>query len=174
MLMRSTFVHCLCMFPRCAVRRAEGYCVYVSWNCSQCRCNMCRFSTGLFDEKEFNFARTMGRFWTNVAASGNPNLRDSSARGVSPATLTPIHCHCDSISGKLKWGPTHTRCALEHAMWKGLPMCDTSLNRVILCSTHAYYYVMCKYRRMHRVSICLVGVMLVTDATWHVTHRGRT
>ena len=30
-----------------------------------------------FNDKEWNFARTVGRFWTNVAASGDPNCRDS-------------------------------------------------------------------------------------------------
>jgi carboxylesterase type B len=30
-----------------------------------------------FNEKEFDFSRLIGRFWTNFAASGNPNTRDS-------------------------------------------------------------------------------------------------
>jgi len=32
-----------------------------------------------FDEKEWAFARTVGRFWTNVAASGDPDVRASEA-----------------------------------------------------------------------------------------------
>merc|ERR1712072_820660 len=28
-----------------------------------------------FNDKEWNFSRTVGKFWTNVAASGNPNYR---------------------------------------------------------------------------------------------------
>ena len=32
-----------------------------------------------FDEKEFGFARQVGTYWTNFAASGNPNMRDGVA-----------------------------------------------------------------------------------------------
>ena len=34
-----------------------------------------------FNDKEWAFARTVGSFWTNVAASGDPNCRDASVCG---------------------------------------------------------------------------------------------
>lgn len=37
-----------------------------------------------FNDKEWAFARTVGKLWTNVAASGDPNCRDSACANVWP------------------------------------------------------------------------------------------
>eukprot|EP00438_Fugacium_kawagutii_P033310 Skav219639 [mRNA] locus=scaffold628:287867:298463:- [translate_table: standard] len=52
------------------------------------RCEACyapRFGDGYrayFNDKEWAFARRVGSFWTNVAASGDPNCRDASNSSV--------------------------------------------------------------------------------------------
>ena len=48
-------------------------------------CVGCRYSPTcldcVFDAKEQNFSRTMGHFWTNLAASGDPNRRNAGTPG---------------------------------------------------------------------------------------------
>lgn len=44
-----------------------------------------------FNDKEWNFARTVGTFWTNVAGSGDPNCRDAS--DCLPKLPWPQHAH---------------------------------------------------------------------------------
>lgn len=54
----------------------DGYtnCSVPGWDGYDPGCRGCKY-----DAKEAEFARGVGRFWTNLAASGDPNKRDAQA-----------------------------------------------------------------------------------------------
>lgn len=46
---------------------------------------------GYFDDTEWAFARTVGRFWTNIAASGDPNIRGEDAEEKGVRAWPPVN-----------------------------------------------------------------------------------
>ena len=60
------------------------------------RCTACYNTTfgegykAYFNDKEFEFAKRMGAWWTNFAASGSPNSRGGSASNASTSSAWPV------------------------------------------------------------------------------------